>query len=1059
MLLAFDFSSQVLAQTIVNCNAPVQSRKRGIAVNTLSTADFQALAPGVSWFYDWGVNNWTVPNGVSMSYIPMAWNGGANFQTSLSSYLAAGNRPWRVFAINEPNLKGQAFMTPSNTAVAFKQVKAICDPYNIPVICPHMAEGTALADSITNCYDPIQGSNVNYTTEEPFLEAFFSYCSSNTPATPAGISDHSYGGYGDLTYWTGLMHSDFPTQTVWVTEFNTSASSDAAALANLIPSVDYCERTPWIEGYSWFMARIGGDPYNSLLNGSGVLTPAGQAYVQMPVHDTNLFYRIPGQLQAARYVTMSQMSIAPTSDTNGLADMITTAAGGSLNYNLQVDTAGSYPLNFRVSGATGQINVYEGGALLGTANIPTASWSTVSTTVTLPAGTQTLEVVLSANGQHLNWMQFQSVNGPVAVPTGVSATAGNAQVVLSWSPAAGAAGYNVQSSTTEGGPYTTIAMPTTTSYTNTGLANGTTYYYVVSATNGVNVSSNSIEVSATPVFSHVNLALNQPVTVSSTQGGGNYAGGNAVDGNLTTRWSSSFSDPQWIYVDLGATYNITEVVFYWNTSYATSFLLQVSSNTVSWTTIYSTTTGPGGVQDLTGLSGAGRYVRMYGTVRSLTYGYSIYEFQIYGTPVPPTPTGLMATAGNAQVALSWNASSGATSYNVKSSTTNGGTYVTIASPTTASYTNTSLLNGTTYYYVVSAVSAAGESTNSSQISATPVCTPPATPTASNNGPIWAGATLNLTASTVSGATYSWTGPNGFTSASQNPSIINATTNASGTYSVTATVGGCTSSAGTTTVVVNLIPTPTGLTATASNSLVTLSWNPSTAATGYNVKRSLINGGPYTLLSGGLTDTNYNDSMVTNGTTYYYVVSATNSACESTNSSQVSAMPTNQPPVLAAIPNQSILAGRTLLVTNLASDPNTPALPLTFSLPSPPTGASINANSGLITWRPTIAQSSTTPTVAVVVSDNSAPPLTATQSFTVTVTQPATPTLNAASPTNGQFGFWINGDTGPDYTIQTSTNLTSWVSVFTTNSPALPCFWADPNSVSYPFVFYRALLGP
>ena len=64
-------------------------------------------------------------------------------------------------------------------------------------------------------------------------------------------------------------------------------TSDAATLADLIPSVDYCERTSWIEGYSWFMSRITGDPHNSLLSTNpGVLTAAGQAYVQMPVHQT-----------------------------------------------------------------------------------------------------------------------------------------------------------------------------------------------------------------------------------------------------------------------------------------------------------------------------------------------------------------------------------------------------------------------------------------------------------------------------------------------------------------------------------------------------------------------------------------------------------------------------------------------------------------------------------------------------------------------------------------------------------------------------------------------------
>ena len=87
---------------------------------------------------------------------------------------------------------------------------------------------------------------------------------------------------------------------------------------------------------------------------------------------------------------------------------------------------------------------------------------------------------------------------------------------------------------------------------------------------------------------------------------------------------------------------------------------------------------------------------------------------------PAAPTGLTATAGNAQVMLSWTASTGATSYNVKRSTTSGSGYATVSSPTGTSYTNTGLTNGTPYYYVVSAVGTGGESANSSQVSATPV---------------------------------------------------------------------------------------------------------------------------------------------------------------------------------------------------------------------------------------------------------------------------------------------------------------------------------------------------
>jgi len=91
-----------------------------------------------------------------------------------------------------------------------------------------------------------------------------------------------------------------------------------------------------------------------------------------------------------------------------------------------------------------------------------------------------------------------------------------------------------------------------------------------------------------------------------------------------------------------------------------------------------------------------------------------------GTQVPPTPTGLAATAGNAQVSLSWTASTGATSYNVQRSTTSGGNYSKIATPAAASWMDTGLNNGTQYFYVVSAVNSAGASANSAQVSIRPV---------------------------------------------------------------------------------------------------------------------------------------------------------------------------------------------------------------------------------------------------------------------------------------------------------------------------------------------------
>jgi hypothetical protein len=178
-------------------------------------------------------------------------------------------------------------------------------------------------------------------------------------------------------------------------------------------------------------------------------------------------------------------------------------------------------------------------------------------------------------------------------PSSPSATAGNATVTLNWTASSTATAYNVKRATTSGGPYTQIGAPTSTSYTDTSLTNGTTYYYVVSALNSAGASANSTQVSATPTA---------PV-------------------------------------------------------------------------------GP--------------------------------------VSIPATPSGLAATSGNAQASLTWTASSGATSYHVKRATTSGGPYTQIGAPTATSYTDTSLANGTTYYYVVSALDSAGESANSTQVSATP----------------------------------------------------------------------------------------------------------------------------------------------------------------------------------------------------------------------------------------------------------------------------------------------------------------------------------------------------
>lgn len=125
------------------------------------------------------------------------------------------------------------------------------------------------------------------------------------------------------------------------------------------------------------------------------------------------------------------------------------------------------------------------------------------------------------------------------------------------------------------------------------------------------------------------LSQGRPATSSSTENASTPASA-AVDGNTGTRWGSTFSDPQWLSVDLGATATISQVVLRWEAAYARAFQIQTSTNGTAWTTIHSTTTGTGGVQTLD-VNGNGRYVRMLGTQRGTTYGYSLFEFQVYGS--------------------------------------------------------------------------------------------------------------------------------------------------------------------------------------------------------------------------------------------------------------------------------------------------------------------------------------------------------------------------------------------------------------------------------------------
>ncbi|WP_067495321.1 discoidin domain-containing protein [Actinoplanes sp. TFC3] len=143
------------------------------------------------------------------------------------------------------------------------------------------------------------------------------------------------------------------------------------------------------------------------------------------------------------------------------------------------------------------------------------------------------------------------------------------------------------------------------------------------------------------------LSQGKPVTASSYENQGAFPAEAAVDGNTGTRWASGFTDPSWLQVDLGSSSAINRVELNWEAAYATAFKIQTSANGSTWTDATGTLAGQVGVQSVN-VTATARYVRMYGTSRATVYGYSLWEFKVFGgTATDPTtpPTGPSVPGG------------------------------------------------------------------------------------------------------------------------------------------------------------------------------------------------------------------------------------------------------------------------------------------------------------------------------------------------------------------------------------------------------------------------------
>ena len=452
-----------------------------------------------------------------------------------------------------------------------------------------------------------------------------------------------------------------------------------------------------------------------------------------------------------------------------------------------------------------------------------------------------------------------------AAPENLSATAGIAQISLSWGAVGNAATYQVYRADTADGDFTRIADGLTgTTHTDTGLEHDTTYRYTVRAVNAAGISTDSTEASA----------ITRPLP--------------GVPGNLR------------------ATGGIAEISLSWDevTDAVEYRLFRADTANGDFTRIASDTTITAAAYTDTGLDNGTTYRYTVRVLDAVGESAASSEASATTRPLPGAPGNLRATGGIASVSLSWDEVTDAVEYRLFRADTANGDFTRIASDTTiteTTYTDSGLANNTAYRYTVRVIDVVGEGPSSTEASATtrPLPAVPANLTAT--GGI---ASVSLSWNEVTDAAEyrlfrADTANGDFTRIASDATITETTYTDSGLANNTAyrytvravnAVGESAASTEASATTRPLPGAPGNLRATGGIASVSLSWDAVTGAVEYRLFRADTANGALTRIASGtmITATTYTDSGLAHNTAYRYIVRVIDAVGESANSAEASA---------------------------------------------------------------------------------------------------------------------------------------------------------------------------
>ncbi|MEO7932618.1 MAG: carbohydrate-binding protein [Chthoniobacterales bacterium] len=331
--------------------------------------------------------------------------------------------------------------------------------------------------------------------------------------------------------------------------------------------------------------------------------------------------------------------------------------------------------------------------------------------------------------------------GAPSAPGELATTAGNAQVALTWNASSGATDYNVKRATVSGGPYTTVTTVTGTSFTNTGLTNGTTYYYVVAALNTYGESTNSSQLAATPLTQGPYGGTPWPVpgvieaenydiggqdfayndSDTANQGGQYRSDGvdveTCAEGGYNVGWTAT---GEWLEYTVNVAYTGSYRITLRAASLSPQIQGHVEFDGVNVTGLM-TASATGGWQTYTDVTVPDVTLTAGPHVMRVFYdggGWNLNRVTLTANPLA-APQNLTATPGSKKITLSWNAVSGANDYTIQRSSSSGGSITSLASGVTAtSYIDSGLADGASWYYTIAANGPSGLGSASSPVSAT-----------------------------------------------------------------------------------------------------------------------------------------------------------------------------------------------------------------------------------------------------------------------------------------------------------------------------------------------------